>query len=106
MLPTLGPASDLPQMRIPNFLSLTGLFLFVLCLPILGGEAWLLRAATGFFTFVLCFGLFAAGWFGGGDAKILPVTVLFVPLGHIELYMLSFSASMVLGIIGATKHAT
>ena len=101
-LPILGATAlyDLRQMRIPNFLSLAGLFLFVLCLRVLGVEAWLLRAATGFFVFILCFGLFAAGWLGGGDAKILPVTVLFVPLGHIELYMLSFSASMVLGMIG------
>jgi prepilin peptidase CpaA len=91
---------DLRQMRIPNYLSLAGLFLFALCLPALGLEEWGWRALTGLFTFVLCFGLFAAGWLGGGDAKILPVTVLFVPFGHIELYMLSFSASMVLGMVG------
>ena len=101
-LPILGATAlyDLRQMRIPNFLSLAGLLLFALCLPLLGVEEWGWRALTGFFTFMLCFGLFVAGWLGGGDAKILPVTVLFVPFGHIELYMLSFSASMVLGMVG------
>lgn len=101
-LPILGATAlyDLRQMRIPNFLSLAGLALFALCLPVLGFDDWMWRALTGFFTFVLCFGLFAAGWLGGGDAKILPVTVLFVPFGHIEVYMLSFSVSMILGMVG------
>ena len=90
---------DLRRMKIPNSLSLVGLTLFVFCLPFLGFETWLLRATVAAIAFGICFLLFAIGWFGGGDAKILPVTVLFVPTSHISLYLFAFSACMIVGMV-------
>lgn len=100
-LPVLGATAlyDLKQMRIPNSLSIIGVIFFAMAFPILGVEQWTLRALVGMCVFAVCFGLFAAGWFGGGDAKILPVTALFVPISLIEIYMLSFSFSMLLGMV-------
>ena len=90
---------DLRWMKIPNNLSLVGLTLFVCCLPFLGFETWMIRAAIGAITCVICFVLFAIGWFGGGDAKILPVTLLFVPTSHMALYLFAFSTCMVFGML-------
>ena len=92
--------SDLRQMRIPNRLSWTGLAIFVLCFPLLGPEEWAFRSLAGLSALMVCFGLFAAGWLGGGDAKIFPVTILFIPLGHLAIYMFAFSAAMIVGMVG------
>lgn len=89
---------DLREMRIPNRLSWMGLAMFVCCLPVIGFEAWFVRVLIGFAAFAICFGLFSVGWLGGGDAKIFPVTILFVPATHITLFMFSFAAAMLLGM--------
>ncbi|MEM1351680.1 MAG: SDR family NAD(P)-dependent oxidoreductase, partial [Pseudomonadota bacterium] len=101
-LPILAATAvnDLRDMKIPNRLSWMGLGLFALCLPIIGWDDWGLRAIGGGIAFFVCFCLFAAGWFGGGDAKILPVTFLFVPTDLLPLYLFSFSAAMMLGMAG------
>ena len=90
---------DLREMRIPNWLSWAGIAVFLACMPILGPDEWFSRSLVGITAFVICFGLFVVGWLGGGDAKILPVTMLYVPLSHIELFLFSFSASMILGML-------
>ena len=91
---------DLRQMRIPNWLSWAGLAIFIATLPLLGFHDWAMRAAVGAAAFAVCFGLWAAGWLGGGDTKILPVTMLFVPVSLLPVYMYAFSAAMILGMIG------
>lgn len=90
---------DLREMRIPNWLSWAGLAVFAATLPVLGIDAWFMRALVGLAAFVICFGLFAVNWLGGGDAKIFPVTMLFVPMSHIAIYMFSFSVAMIVGMI-------
>lgn len=101
-LPILAATAvcDLRHMRIPNRLSWVGVALFVASLPVLGADVWSLRVLAGAAAFAICFGLFAVGWLGGGDAKILPVTFLFVPTGLLPVYLFSFSAAMVLGMVG------
>lgn len=91
---------DLRQMRIPNWLSWTGLAIFAATLPVQGFEAWALSALVGAAAFAVCFALFAVGWLGGGDAKILPVTMLFVPFNQLALYMFAFSVAMIVGMVG------
>ena len=91
--------SDLRRMIIPNRLSIIGLALFAASLPLLGMQSWLMHLGIGTIAFVICVGLFAAGWFGGGDAKILPVTMLFVPTALMPLYLYSFAASMLIGMV-------
>ena len=91
--------SDIRYMKIPNSYSLFALTLFLLSVPLLGLETAATRAAVAGVAFIICFGLFAAGWFGGGDAKILPATFLFVPYSILPIYLFSFSACMALGMI-------
>ena len=91
--------SDLRNMRIPNMLSLIGLAIFACTLLLIGFDEWLMRACVGASCFAICFALFAVGWLGGGDAKILPVTILFVPVRFLEIYLLSFAVAMLLGMV-------
>lgn len=91
--------SDLRNMRIPNMLSLIGLTIFACSLPFIGLDEWLMRAAVGASCFAICFALFAVGWLGGGDAKILPVTILFVPVRFLEVFMFSFAVAMLMGML-------
>lgn len=91
--------SDLRYMKIPNSYSLIGIAIFLLMIPILGFEIALVRMAVGGIAFLFCFALFAAGWLGGGDAKILPVTFLFVPYSILPTYLFSFAACMIVGMI-------
>jgi prepilin peptidase CpaA len=90
---------DLREMRIPNSLSWAGLAVFALGLPFLGFDEGLSRCLVGLMAFGICFGLFAAGWLGGGDAKIFPVTILFVPPDHLPMFLFSFSAAMIAGMV-------
>lgn len=91
--------TDLRYMKIPNYLSFIGLGLFLLAVPFLGLEAALIRSSVCAVAFLMCFGLFAIGWLGGGDAKILPVTLLFVPLSILPVYLISFALCMLVGMI-------
>ncbi len=90
---------DLREMRIPNALSWAGLALFAFWLPFLGFEDGYYRVLAGLIAFGVCFGLFVAGWLGGGDAKIFPVTALFVPIDHMPAFLFSFAVAMVLGMV-------
>lgn len=57
--------SDLRHMRIPNFLSLAALALFVLTAPLLAWNELALRAVAGLIVFGLGFVAFMFGLFGG-----------------------------------------
>ena len=73
-------AYDLLTMTIPNKVSI-GLVAGFLCLaPFagLGWEAFGLHLAVGAAMFVLTVGLFAAGWIGGGDAKVFAAASLWM----------------------------
>ncbi|GGE09608.1 peptidase [Aureimonas endophytica] len=72
--------TDLCSMTIPNRLQLALAGGFVLAalslglpLPVLG-----LHLATGALMLLLTFGCFAAGWMGGGDAKLIAATALWL----------------------------
>ena len=72
--------SDLLTMRISNRVSLILFFGFVvmgfaLRLPL---DAWLMHFAAGGLVLVITFALFAAGWVGGGDAKLAAVTAMWL----------------------------
>jgi prepilin peptidase CpaA len=77
-LTAYAAATDLLRMTISNRLcgalvmSFTALALWV-GLP---AEQWLLHVAAAALVLVICFGFFAAGWMGGGDAKLAAATAL------------------------------
>lgn len=93
---TAAAFTDLRMMRIPNTLVLLALGLFVLTLPFLFHDTheMLWRTLAGVATFVVCFALFALRVFGGGDAKLFPVIMLFVPTSLWSEFLMTFSLSM------------
>jgi prepilin peptidase CpaA len=76
-------ASDLLTMTIPNRISLALVAGFA-ALVLFGAVPWsdaLLHVAAGALVLVVCFGMFAAGWMGGGDAKLAAATALWLGFG-------------------------
>lgn len=83
-------ASDLFSMTISNRLSLVLVAMFGVCAALLGlgwsQIGW--HVAAGGLVLVICFGLFAAGWIGGGDAKLAAATALWFGFGQLMPYFL------------------
>jgi prepilin peptidase CpaA len=72
--------SDLRTMLIPNWISLSlvvAFFLFIPFSPLSWGQIGFYML-TSFGMLVVCFGAFTRGWIGGGDAKLIPATVLWL----------------------------
>ncbi|WP_135450057.1 MULTISPECIES: A24 family peptidase [Tabrizicola] len=94
--------SDLRHLRIPNTHVLVALGLFAVTAPFM--LAWpelsprLLAAGI---TFALCFALFALGVIGGGDAKMMPVIMLFVPAQDVVGFMQVFALALGAVSLGA-----
>ncbi|GGH08552.1 type 4 prepilin peptidase 1 [Alsobacter metallidurans] len=80
--------SDLLSMRISNKVSLLVIAAFVpMAIAMgLGWQDWLMHVAAGGLTLVIAFGLFAAGWIGGGDAKLAAATALWLGWGTLLEY--------------------
>lgn len=92
-------ASDLTTMTIPNWLCLLLVAAFALC-AISSGFGWAAAGwhlAAGLTVLAICFGLFAAGWIGGGDAKLAAATALW--LGFDQLLPYFFIASVAGGLL-------
>lgn len=102
-------ASDLLSMTISNRISLLLVALFALCAWWLG-LSWNqmgLHLAAGILVLAICFGFFAAGWMGGGDAKLAAATALWFGFGEMMPYLLYaavFGAILTLAIVKLRKH--
>ena len=91
--------SDLLTMTIPNRVSLL-LIAGFLAMALLTGMEWSIigmHLAAGMLVLVITFGLFAAGWIGGGDAKLAAATGLWCGFGMLLEYALV--ASMLGGLL-------
>lgn len=93
MLLIMGGVSDLLTMTISNklCLAMAGLFGVAALWFGLPAEQALMHVAAGFLVLVVCFGLFAAGWIGGGDAKFAAATALWVGFAGLLPYLLMAS---------------
>ncbi|KRE11899.1 peptidase [Bosea sp. Root381] len=82
-------ASDLVSMTISNRLCLVLLAAFAVCAAALGlgwdQIGW--HLAAGGLVLTICFGMFAAGWIGGGDAKLAAVTALWFGFDQLMPYL-------------------
>ena len=82
-------ASDLVSMTISNRLCLFLVGAFALCAVLLGLSlaeiGW--HLAAGGLVLVIAFGLFAAGWIGGGDAKLAAATALWFGFDQLMPYL-------------------
>lgn len=82
-------ASDLVSMTITNSLCLGLVGTFAICVMLLG-LPWNVigsHLAAGGLVLAICFGLFAAGWIGGGDAKLAAVTALWFGFDQLMPYL-------------------
>lgn len=91
---------DLRYMKIPNLLVLVLVGLFVakaMLMPdrVMLGEQLILAGAV----FAIGFVMFALRLMGGGDTKVLPALVLFVPLAFLPQVMIVFSVMLILGTL-------
>ncbi len=83
-------ASDLLTMTIPNRLSLALVAAFA-ALVLLGVVPWRdapMHLAAGVLVLAVCFGMFAAGWMGGGDAKLAAAVALWLGFDPLLQYLL------------------
>ncbi|SDL41668.1 prepilin peptidase CpaA [Aliiruegeria lutimaris] len=90
--------SDLRYMRIPNWLVLGLVAIFLISMPFLPRDSVVSRLFTASLVFVICGFAFAVGFFGGGDAKVLPALILLVPSETLQFFGLVFSGSMMIGL--------
>lgn len=94
--------ADLRHLRIPNTHVLIALGLFVLAGPLTLSWAELSpRLLAAGITFALCFVLFAAGVIGGGDAKMMPVILLFIPSPGLVDFLRVFAIALGAVSLGA-----
>jgi prepilin peptidase CpaA len=90
LLLALAAGWDLTSFTIPNVLPLTMLaafFLFAL-MAAMPGAAFGSHLAAGLIGLAAGFSLFAAGFVGGGDAKLFAVTALWFGFGDLLTYAL------------------
>ncbi len=89
-------SSDLVWMTISNRLCLILIATFGLCAAVVGLSAvelaW--HVAAGALVLAVTFGFFAAGWIGGGDAKLAAATALWFGFDQLSAYL------MISGAIG------
>ncbi|MFD1156578.1 prepilin peptidase [Roseovarius aestuarii] len=96
--------TDLRQLRIPNFLVMLALILFVLTCPLLPLAEIQTRLLAGIVTLAVGFGLFCLGVWGGGDAKLLPALVIFIPGQSLTLFAYILSASILIGTLSIITY--
>lgn len=99
--------SDLLTMRIPNWLNiLIALAFFPLALATgLPMDALLWHCLTGAAVLVVGFGLFSAGFIGGGDAKLLAAAALWIGWAQIPQFLIYTAiAGGVLAVIVQSWH--
>jgi prepilin peptidase CpaA len=82
--------SDIFTMKISNRISLSLLAGFVV-LAAFGGmsvHAISMHVAAGLTVLMVAFACFAFGWIGGGDAKLVAATALWLGFDHLVVYLL------------------
>jgi len=82
---------DLLTMTIPNRISLALIAAFIVCALLLG-VGWLALAyhfGAALLVLAVGLGLFAAGWVGGGDVKLVAATTLWLGFGHLLEYLMA-----------------
>ena len=83
-------AMDLLTMTIPNRVSILLVVGFAIAAAMTGisWQALASHVGAGALMLVVGIGMFALGWLGGGDAKLMAATALWVGLDHLLGYVL------------------
>ena len=101
----LAAMLDLFTMTIPNRISLflVGAFLFVAPLTGMAWDEFGIHLLVGICVLVFGFGLFAFGFVGGGDAKLLAAASLWIGYNEFFLYVTTaaiFGAFLSIALLG------
>ena len=83
-------AMDLLTMTIPNRVSISLAALFVVLAPLAGfsGTAFIQHLGAGALVLLVCFLMFARGWIGGGDAKLMAAAALWLGFAHLPAFLM------------------
>lgn len=83
-------AMDLLTMTIPNRISIVLVAAFAVAAAMMGIGWWALAShvGAGLLMLVIGIGMFALGWLGGGDAKLLAAAALWLGFEHLLPYLL------------------
>ena len=83
-------AMDLLTMTIPNRISIVLVAAFAVAAVMMGIGWWALAShiGAGVLMLTIGIGMFALGWLGGGDAKLLAATALWLGFDHLLSYLL------------------
>jgi len=83
-------AKDATSMTIPNWISLAVIAGFIIVTPFVwqGWEVFSTHLLVGLSFFVAGFAMFAFGWLGGGDAKLMAATALWWQWDEATIYIL------------------
>jgi prepilin peptidase CpaA len=94
--------SDFQHLKIRNVQVLIALGFFVMASPfLLGMEELSIRLLAAALTFSICFVLFSLRLIGGGDAKMMPVLILFVPSGELVFFLRVFAGTLLMVSLGS-----
>ena len=94
--------SDFNHLKIRNVQVTVGLAAFLVISPfLLDLNEISFRLLSAVLIFGICFILFSLRLIGGGDAKMMPVVLLFVPSDEIVLFLRIFAGALLLVSLGA-----
>jgi prepilin peptidase CpaA len=94
--------SDFNHLKIRNVQVIVGFAVFLMVSPfLLDLHEISFRLLSATLTFGICFILFSLRLIGGGDAKMMPVVLLFVPTDEVVLFLRIFAGALLLVSLGA-----
>ncbi len=94
--------SDFNHLKIRNVQVTVGLAAFLVISPfLLDLNEISFRLLSAVLIFGICFILFSLRLIGGGDAKMMPVVLLFVPSDEVVLFLRIFAGALLLVSLGA-----
>lgn len=95
----MAAVNDALTMKIPNWISLALLAGFICILPFAWTDLSTLgeHVLVGLGVFAVAFGMFAMGWLGGGDAKLLAATAFWWQT--VDLFPYLFVTGMAGGLL-------
>ena len=90
--------SDIRDLRIPNTLVLAALALFLVTAPMLTLGEFGARLVAAAAVFLALFAAFTLRMIGGGDVKMIPALVLFIPSAGLTAFAFVFSAALLVAV--------
>lgn len=91
--------TDMRELRIPNVLVMLSIAIFLATSPMLSFGEFGTRLIAAAVVFLGFFFAFALRLVGGGDTKMIPALILFIPSAGLTGFAMVFSASLMFSIL-------